>query len=319
MMLHNEKIQEVVTEIRAYQIPIDGEKPLELFADGLCENPGAMHIGLFARQGDACLFTRHMFVGHGTCNEAEYLAVEAGLAILQALYPQPGVPVCVSSDSQLVVNQVNGLWKAGKMQAHYIFLRKFRKTYPFILQKIPRNENQMADSLAQKYILKNSGRCMTLENGRFNVVKQVPATVRNVNTFKAVTNRQFHEYLQTNNLHAEMQHLFELASSGRREAAMSTMQTIRQRAETVLKEAPRTNDLIGQWLDNTLGLIHQSLDLLTEALQSGAGLVEIEYIIKELSRADTGESEIYSEQVGQLRERHFTEADVVADEDGILL
>src|SRR5437867_3993970 len=74
MISHDEKVQEVIGEIRNYNIPINREQPIELFADGLCENPGAMHIGLFARQGGTCLFTRLMFAGHGTCNEAEYIA-----------------------------------------------------------------------------------------------------------------------------------------------------------------------------------------------------------------------------------------------------
>ena len=88
-MLLDQKTQEIVAEIPNYNIPITREHRLELFTDGLCENPGAMHIGLFARQGNRCLFTRHTFVGHGTCNEAEYSAVKTGLVVLQALFPSP--------------------------------------------------------------------------------------------------------------------------------------------------------------------------------------------------------------------------------------
>ena len=147
----------MIADIRNYNIPINHEQPIELFADGLCENPGAMHIGLFARQGSTCLFTRHMFAGHGTCNEAEYIAVKTGLAILQALYPEPGVSLIVFCDSQLVTKQVNGLWKSsGKMQDYCIFLRRLRKVYPYTLQKIPRSENEMADG-GPKYISKTPG------------------------------------------------------------------------------------------------------------------------------------------------------------------
>lgn len=316
MISHDAKVQEVIADIRNYNIPINHEQPIELFADGLCENPGAMHIGLFARQGSTCLFTRHMFAGHGTCNEAEYIAVKTGLEILQALYPEPGIPVIVFCDSQLVTKQVNGLWKSsGKMQDYCIFLRRLRKVYPYTLQKIPRSENEMADGLAQKYILKNSGRCMTLENGRFNVVKQVPASVRRSDTYNAVTSQQFREYLGEHNLHAEMRRLFQLASDGHTEAAVGLAQTIRQRAENILVLAPRTNDLVTQWLNNTIGLMQQSLDLISNALQSGEGLVEIQYIIEELSGAENGESEMFAEQLGQLRERHFPECDAVFCEE----
>ena len=309
MMLPDEKIQAVIAEIRAYNISINREQTLELFTDGMCENPGAMHIGLFARQGNNCLFTRHTFAGYGTCNEAEYIGVKTGLTILQALYPQPAVPVVVFCDSQLVTNQVNNLWKSsGKMRDYCIFLRRLRKTYPFALQKIPRSENEIADGLAQKYILKNSGRCMTLDHGRFNVLKQVPATVKRNDTYKAVTSQQFRDYLAQHNLHDEMRRLLQLAGEGDTDGAMALAQSLQQQAGAVLRLAPKSNDLVAQWLENTIGLMQKGLDLIMASLQQGADLVEIQYVIEELSGSDGAESEIYSQQIGFLRERNFSEA-----------
>jgi ribonuclease HI len=262
------------------------------------------------------LFTRHTFVGHGTCNEAEYIAVKTGLTVLQALYPEPGVPVVVFCDSQLVTKQVNNLWKSsGKMRDYCIFLRRLRKTYPYTLQKIPRSENEMADGLAQKYILKNSGRCMTLENGRFNILKQVPATVKRSDTYNAVTSAQFRDYLAQHNLHGEMQRLLQMASDGDNDAAIALAQNIQQRAGTILQAAPKSNDLVAQWLGNTLGLMQKGLDLIVAALRQSADLVEIQYIIEELSGPDTGESEIYSQQVGHLRERALPETVLALSEE----
>jgi ribonuclease HI len=316
MTPYDQKTQEVVAEIRNYNISINREQKLELFTDGLCENPGAMHIGLFARQGNNCLFTRHTFAGHGTCNEAEYIAVKTGLTILQALYPEPGVPVVVCCDSQLVTKQVNNLWKSsGKMRDYCIFLRRLRKTYPYTLQKIPRSENEMADGLAQKYILKNSGRCMTLENGRFNVLKQVPATVKRSDTYKAVTSQQFRDYLGQHNLHGEMQRLLQMAVDGDIDAAIALAQSIQQRAGTILELAPKTNDLVAQWLGNTIGLMQKGLDLVVAALRQREDVVEIQYIIEELSGPDSGESEIYSQQIGHLRERGLPETVLALGEE----
>ena len=313
---YDQKTQEVVAEIRNYNISINREQKLELFTDGLCENPGAMHIGLFARQGNNCLFTRHTFAGHGTCNEAEYIAVKTGLTILQALYPEPGVPVVVCCDSQLVTKQVNNLWKSsGKMRDYCIFLRRLRKTYPYTLQKIPRSENEMADGLAQKYILKNSGRCMTLENGRFNVLKQVPATVKRSDTYKAVTSQQFRDYLGQHNLHGEMQRLLQMAVDGDIDAAIALAQSIQQRAGAILELAPKTNDLVAQWLGNTIGLMQKGLDLVVAALRQREDVVEIQYIIEELSGPDSGESEIYSQQIGHLRERGLPETVLALGEE----
>ena len=52
MILHDQKTQEVIAKIRNYNISINQEQRIELFTDGLCENLGAMYIGLFARQGN---------------------------------------------------------------------------------------------------------------------------------------------------------------------------------------------------------------------------------------------------------------------------
>ena len=60
--------------------------------------------------------------------------------------------------------------------------------------------------------------------------------------------------------------------------------------------------------------VHE-LDLISNALQSGEGLVEIQYIIEELSGAENGESEMFAEQLGQLRERHFPECDAMVCEE----
>lgn len=304
----DQKLQEVIEDIRKYNIAIHDHQPVDLFTDGLCENPGAMHIGLFARQGSSCLFTRHMFVGHGTCNEAEYIAVKAGLCILQALYPEPKVPVNVHCDSQLVTKQVNGLWKtSGKMQTYCAFLRKLRHAYPYELKKIPRDQNEMADSLAQKYILKNSGRCMTIEQGRFNVLKQVPATVKRADTYNAVTSQEFREYLSRNNLNGDLRQLLQFAADGRKEEAIALSQSIRGKAEAILKSAPKTNDLVAQWVANTVNLVQRSVDQIVESLQNGDAL-NVHYIAEELAGEESGESEFYHSQVGILREGHQAES-----------
>ena len=173
----------------------------------------------------------------------------------------------------------------------------------------------MADGLAQKYILKNSGRCMTLEHGRFNVLKQVPATVKRSDTYQAVTSQAFRDYLAQHNLHAEMQRLLQLAGDGHVQEAIALAQGIRERAGVILQMAPKTNDLVAQWLGNTIDLMRKGLETVVGALRQRADLVEIQYIIEELSGADIAEPEIYLEQVGYLRERGFPEVALTADEE----
>lgn len=299
---HDERILGVIEEIRQFNLSINDEQPIELFADGLCENPGAMHIGLFARQGSNCLFARHLAVGYGTCNEAEYIAVKTGLTILQALYPSPRVAIVVASDSQLVTKQVNGEWKSsGRMLSYCIFLRRLRKTYPFELRKIPRTENMMADGLAQKYILKNSGRCMTLENGRFHVSKQVPATVKTANTYKAVTSQEFREHLESHNLNRELRELLRLAKEGQQAAAVKLSQEVLQRAETILSSAPKTNDLVAQWVNNTMHLIRQSVAHILESVQA-QDAVNVQYVVEELSGIEETGNGLYDLQLSCLND-----------------
>jgi len=67
----------------------------------------------------------------------------------------------------LVTLQVAGLWaRQGQDASYCVLLRKMPQTYLYDLTKISRVDNQIADSLAQKYILKNSGRCMSIDQGR---------------------------------------------------------------------------------------------------------------------------------------------------------
>ena len=80
---------------------------------------------------------------------------------------------------------------------------------------------------------------MTLENGRFNVLKQVPATVKRSDTYNAVTSAQFRDYLAQHNLHGEMQRLLQMASDGDNDAAIALAQSIQQRAGPFFKRRPK--------------------------------------------------------------------------------
>lgn len=296
-------IQTLIEKIRtSYNVQLqEGGKAIDLRVDGLCENPGAMHIGLFASQGDTCLFAEHVYVGHGTCNEAEYIAVKAGLTVLKTLYPEPKVPVQVYSDSQLVTKQLNGVWRAtGRMQSYCLFLLKLRKTFPYSIAKVPRTQNQIADSLAQKYILKNSGRCMTLEHGRFNVTKQVPAAVKRSDTFNALTSKEFRDYLTTNNMNRDLLDLVHKANEGDGDEALQLAAKLRTKAAKIFATAPKTNEMVAQWVSNTAAIIEKSIDLIESAIEKGDA-VDLQYIIEELCGAEASESDMFSTQVGALR------------------
>jgi hypothetical protein len=105
-----------------------------------------------------------------------------------------------------------------------------------------------------------------------------------------------------------------LAGEGNTGAAIALAQSIQEQAGAILLAAPKTNDLVAQWLGNTIELMQKGLEMVVAALRQRADLVEIQYIIEELSGADIGEPEMYSEQVGYLRERGLPEIARALDE-----
>ena len=286
--------------LNEYKVVIKPETPIELFVDGLCENPGAMHIGLHARQGGITLFAEHLAVGNGTCNEAEYIAVKSGLTLLQLLSPPAATPIKVFSDSQLVVKQVAGEWRSsGQMQNYCVFLRKLRRVFPFELTKIPRTENQVADSLAQKYVSKSSGRCLSIEQGRFNVSKQAMATVKNSDAYNALTSEAFREYFRQYSMHDDIKELVRLANNGKKESAAKLAIQIKEKATDILENAPLNNEMTSKWVQNTITILQKCVAELMQAIEAGKG-ADLQYIVEEMSGMENGEAGLFDKQVAIL-------------------
>jgi len=280
----DDKLQARAHKIRdEYQITIQPGTPLDLFVDGLCENPGAMHIGLYAVQEKRVIFAEHFAVGNGTCNEAEYLAVKSGLALLQYLTPPPEVAIRAYSDSQLEVRQVAGEWRAsGAMLIYCGHLRKLRRTFPFTLTKIPREQNRMADSLAQKYLSKNSGRCLSLEDGRFNVAKQGRAEVKSHDVYHAVTPQNLHAYLREYNLNGDVREMLRRAGADQREAAIALALQVGEKAADLLERAPAGNLMVANWVRSSRIIVAETIPALVRALEIGDE-PEVDYLVGYLS------------------------------------
>jgi ribonuclease HI len=82
---------------------------IRIFTDGAAQpNPGSKGIGVVVEwQGTApTIVSKH--TGIGTNNEAEY---EALIEALQVIRDEQIMKVQINSDSNLMVNQVNGNWK----------------------------------------------------------------------------------------------------------------------------------------------------------------------------------------------------------------
>lgn len=123
--------------------------------DGACTgNPGAMGIGGVIHQHypDEKTITFSEPAGTGTNNEAEYLAVIKAMEMALELHPDAAV--VVRSDSQLIINQINGIYRI----KHPHLARLYSKTkalagqFPVKVefQWVPREQNKQADALASK-------------------------------------------------------------------------------------------------------------------------------------------------------------------------
>ncbi|MBT4594820.1 ribonuclease HI family protein [bacterium] len=120
-----------------------------IFVDGASRgNPGRSGIGIYIKDGDKEI-KRGFFVGKGTNNKAEYLAVVAGVVIARQLCENLE-SLNIFSDSQLMVRQMTGEYKV--RTPHIVILKaavdhvceglkvKFRH--------VMREKNVVADQLA---------------------------------------------------------------------------------------------------------------------------------------------------------------------------
>jgi ribonuclease HI len=111
---------------------------LKIFFDGGCQpNPGQMETGVVAR-GE---FYHEQNLGHGTNNDAEWLALLHALRIAAMLNVRDFVFV---GDSALVINQANGVWRCRSedLKIHLAAFQRFKADYPKLhIRKIARAQN----------------------------------------------------------------------------------------------------------------------------------------------------------------------------------
>lgn len=133
---------------------------LQLYVDGSSlGNPGPAGIGIVVcdEQGNV-LSTHQMPLTSATNNEAEYLAVIEALKLAQKLGADE---VTLFSDSELVVQQLNGNYRVRSPNLTKLhdeakeLTSKFRR---FNAVHVPREENKMANRLAQKASLEASSK-----------------------------------------------------------------------------------------------------------------------------------------------------------------
>jgi ribonuclease HI len=130
---------------------------LRAFTDGASRgNPGHSGIGyvVYADNG-ATLLSGHAYIGSSTNNIAEYTALIRCLRALIALPEHPD-SVAVHADSELMVRQLNGIYRVKDegLKKLYLEVKVIVSTAPFKISftHVPRAQNKEADLLANEAI-----------------------------------------------------------------------------------------------------------------------------------------------------------------------
>lgn len=125
-----------------------------LCVDGASRNnPGPAGAGVYLLKNDVPVYKEGFFLGSKTNNEAEYLALLLGIFLLQK---QLGVgdSVRITSDSELIVNQLSGLYKVKRphLKPLYALAQQKIKAINANVMHVLREENKQADKMANRGI-----------------------------------------------------------------------------------------------------------------------------------------------------------------------
>jgi ribonuclease HI len=114
-------------------------------------NPGPAGIGVVFVRDNTRITEYKEFIGKKTNNQAEYAALKKALQIASTFDNE----LMVLSDSQLIVNQRNNVYKVRNKQLKIIFreISNLERRFKMVIYKhIPREKNEYADLLANQAI-----------------------------------------------------------------------------------------------------------------------------------------------------------------------
>jgi ribonuclease HI len=135
-------------------------KVLRLYTDGGSRgNPGPAGLGMVIEDDQGMrLWGGHRFVGTATNNQAEYLALIAGLRKVAEWRPDA---LEVYMDSELVVKQVSGRYKVrnADLQPLHTQVVGLMRGFPRVnVSHVPRERNRGADALANRAMDEGTGK-----------------------------------------------------------------------------------------------------------------------------------------------------------------
>ena len=117
-------------------------------------NPGPSAIGAVIDAADRSVHKEYgEYIGSGTNNEAEYKAVIFGLQKLKLLVGKKKARISIIAvfvDSELLVKQINGLYKISEPRIQDLFIELWNLRTDFkqvMFEHVPREQNQGADRM----------------------------------------------------------------------------------------------------------------------------------------------------------------------------
>lgn len=152
-MQHTNSLDEIAVPVfrnKSKAAKIYPKTEFSLFFDGCSKgNPGPSGIGAVLYKGENEIWAAARFIGnHCTNNEAEYRALILGL---EEASERKIEEITVFGDSQLVINQVNGIYKvkAKNLFDLYDRVQMLKKCFHFVqFNHVYREQNTRADQLS---------------------------------------------------------------------------------------------------------------------------------------------------------------------------
>jgi len=122
----------------------------ELYVDGAARNnPGPAGAGIYLTKDGVPIEQKGLYLGDRTNNQAEYLALLFGLYYV-CCHIKSQETLIIKSDSELMVRQIKGIYKIKNTELQQIFraAHLFLEKIDYSIQHVPREENKIADRLA---------------------------------------------------------------------------------------------------------------------------------------------------------------------------
>jgi ribonuclease HI len=130
----------------------EGMSKWKLYLDGASRNnPGPAGAGIVLYKNNELVQEGGYYLGLKTNNQAEYMALLIGLFEVKKIM-KPNDQLLIISDSQLMVRQLQGMYKVKNPELKKCFsLAKYLlKDVPCNIKHVLRHENKQADAMANR-------------------------------------------------------------------------------------------------------------------------------------------------------------------------